>query len=586
MAETVRKNLGMVTAYAYAVSKGYSGTEEKFAELMASYADVAQDAEASAQAAAQSATTAEQKATQAAGSATNAAGSATSASESAQAAAGSSNSASLYAQNASASAINAAGSASSASTYAGNASASAQAAEGFADAAQEFSTQAAGSADDAEAAKDLVLGMNAVANTLPAGSQATASYSNGTLTLGIPKGDTGEKGDPGDTNDAPLIYSSASGSVANFTDGADNLPMKSAVVSIEPIQEGSGDPSPENVRPISGRTGLSVVRSGKNLLPMPIVSGSYDYTTTITVNDDKSFVINKTSSSGWSTFILGRFTLKPGTYTLIESDDNNANSQLVLDKVIGGTTEVLITTRYNKRNVFTIEADTLVQARYTRSGIADNVLTKLMLFIGNTATATDYEPYKGSTYSVNLETEAGTVYGGYVDLVSGKLIVDRAIETITKDSNWYSFSTGSGNSSAVVQLANIPLYVIGSSNKNGSICSSGLELQNYWTSARQNESGITDNGYAYTQTGVLRFHRLDVSTITTLAEFKSAFPDTQVCYKLATPTEIQLTQQEVRTLLGVNNIWSDGGDMAAEYPADTKLYIDQKITEAIAAALA
>ena len=149
MAETVRKNLGMVTAYAYAVSKGYSGTEEEFAELMASYADVAQDAEASAQAAAQSATTAEQKATQAAGSATNAAGSATSASESAQAAAGSSNSASLYAQNASASATNAAGSASSASTHAGNASASAQAAEGSANAAQESATTATAKAGEA-----------------------------------------------------------------------------------------------------------------------------------------------------------------------------------------------------------------------------------------------------------------------------------------------------------------------------------------------------------------------------------------------------------------------------------------------------
>lgn len=151
MAETVRKNLGMVTAYAYAVSKGYSGTEEEFAELMASYADVAQDAETSAQAAAQSATTAEQKATQAAGSATNAAVSATSASESAQAAEGSSNSASLYAQNASASATNAAGSASSASTYAGNASASAQAAEGSANDAQTSATQAAGSVTTATA---------------------------------------------------------------------------------------------------------------------------------------------------------------------------------------------------------------------------------------------------------------------------------------------------------------------------------------------------------------------------------------------------------------------------------------------------
>lgn len=42
-------------------------------------------------------------------------------------------------------------------------------------------------------------GIVASATTLPAGSQATATYSNGTLSLGIPKGDKGEKGDTGST---------------------------------------------------------------------------------------------------------------------------------------------------------------------------------------------------------------------------------------------------------------------------------------------------------------------------------------------------------------------------------------------------
>lgn len=39
--------------------------------------------------------------------------------------------------------------------------------------------------------------------------------------------------------------------IVTFSDGA-NLPMPSLKVGIEPIQEGSGDPSPTNVRPISG----------------------------------------------------------------------------------------------------------------------------------------------------------------------------------------------------------------------------------------------------------------------------------------------------------------------------------------------
>lgn len=39
-------------------------------------------------------------------------------------------------------------------------------------------------------------------------------------------------------------------------------------VSLEPVQAGEGEPSPENIRPISGRDAVSVTRCGKNLLDM------------------------------------------------------------------------------------------------------------------------------------------------------------------------------------------------------------------------------------------------------------------------------------------------------------------------------
>ena len=48
-------------------------------------------------------------------------------------------------------------------------------------------------------AKEQWENMSAEAETLPAGTPATASYSGGVLYLGIPKGDKGDKGDAGDT---------------------------------------------------------------------------------------------------------------------------------------------------------------------------------------------------------------------------------------------------------------------------------------------------------------------------------------------------------------------------------------------------
>ena len=59
--------------------------------------------------------------------------------------------------------------------------------------------------------------------------------------------------------DKLLVSESASGAVASFDDGADDVPISSLKVALEPVQLGSGDPSPSNVRPI-------VASNGKNLL--------------------------------------------------------------------------------------------------------------------------------------------------------------------------------------------------------------------------------------------------------------------------------------------------------------------------------
>lgn len=97
-----------------------------------------------------------------------------------------------------------------------------------------------------------------------------------------------------------------------------------------------------------------------------------------------------------------------------------------------------------------------------------------------------------TTYAVDWISEAGTVYGGTLDVVSGVLTVDRA---------------------------NIPSY-------------NGETITEPWLSSMDE----------YTPG----------ATPTTGA---------QVVYKLATPLIYQLTPQEVKSLLGVNNIWSDSGDV-------------------------
>ena len=59
---------------------------------------------------------------------------------------------------------------------------------------QQNATDAEQSADDAAASAAEITGMSAQAETLPAGSEATASYADGVLTLGIPRGADGSGG--------------------------------------------------------------------------------------------------------------------------------------------------------------------------------------------------------------------------------------------------------------------------------------------------------------------------------------------------------------------------------------------------------
>lgn len=161
---TIVKDLGAVSAYAYAVEQGYTGTEEEFAELMASYATVAQSAAASATAAAQSATAAAGSASSASGSAATATTKASEAASSASSASGSASTASAKASEAATSATNAgtsasaaAGSASTASTAATsatNAKTAAETAQTAAETAQGKAETAQGKAEDAQSAAE------------------------------------------------------------------------------------------------------------------------------------------------------------------------------------------------------------------------------------------------------------------------------------------------------------------------------------------------------------------------------------------------------------------------------------------------
>lgn len=61
----------------------------------------------------------------------------------------------------------------------------------------------------------------------------------------------------------------------------------------------------------------------------------------------------------------------------------------------------------------------------------------------------------------------------------------------------------------------------------------------------------------------------------------------QVVYELATPTSYELTPPTITTLLGINNIWADCGEVAVKYPRDimTRAEVQRMIDAAIYGAI-
>lgn len=375
------------------------------AETAQGKAEAAQTASESAQALAESAAqTATTKATEAAASAA-------SVGEAAQTATAKAAEATASASAASGSATTASTAASTATTKASEASASATAASNAQTAAETAQGKAEDAQEAAEAARD-----EAVAEV--------ASIS----------GALDDKAD--------IIISNAEGAIATFEDGGDDMPMVSCVAKIEPVQSGSGDPSPQNIRPITGWTGASVV-------------------------------------------------------------------------------------------------------------------------VSPTQDAQD-----GTIYPISWQSEAGTVYGGTVDLVSGLLTVDRVLTTIN-DLTW------SRNNTRGIFYATIPQKV---NNRDNSLMCDSLPYKGTADSVVHAVQAIGESGIASSINTSQSYIYLNHGEITTQVALKEELGNAQITYQLATPQTYQLTPVEVKTLLGLNNIWADTGDVEVEYRADTKLYIE-KLTQ-------
>ena len=176
-------------------------------------------------------------------------------------------------------------------------------------------------------------------------------------------------------------------------------------VSWKPTQEGSGDPSPENVRPIKGRTEVKVERCGANLLNIKPFDTSTKNGVTFEYVPEGGIHIQGTASASADSPTFPVWHLPPGKYYGLDMGAGIAASIVVLRN---GRNQWL-----NTKGIFEILAGDVTKYWYAivANGATLNNTIYPYIVPGTTAPTT-YTPYIGSTNTLTLPE---TVYGGEVD---------------------------------------------------------------------------------------------------------------------------------------------------------------------------
>ena len=342
-----------------------------------------------------------------------------------------------------------------------------------------------------------------------------------------------------------LMIGASNGSVASFSDGGANMPMKSCIVAIEPVQSGSGDPSPSNVRPITGWTECNLNRYGKSLID------------TSTLEREKYLATDGSTNNSGSSNVTDYIEIKSNTayvftfdFTSLMSSGNrnicfyNSNKTFI--------SYVVYTSDVNTKKVI---INTPNNAKYVRITTDKNY--------------TDMSLNEDTIYNIEFKDGSNplTVYGGTLDIVSGVLTVDRAMV----DLGTLTWVDGGTNVFASV-LSGVKVYTSGLSPY---LCS------NYKTINVTNQTPSDDKvvwQYYNTQTV-----RIKDTTYNDKDVFKEAMDGVQLVYELATPITYNLTPTEIKTLLGSNNIFADTGDVLnAEYTRDASIIINELLERVIA----
>lgn len=334
----------------------------------------------------------------------------------------------------------------------------------------------------------------------------------------------------------------------------ENYPL-GVVASWEPVQEGRGEPSPDNIRPIKGRDSVTVERCGRNLLN----PAKYEATTktingiTFTRLDTGEVVVNGTAT-GTAVYVL----IKNFPYQISLSTDRNwmivSKNVISAQGLVSGVT--LVRPSDNTRLYVRVESGITVKNTVIQPQIEKS-----------TTAPTTYTPYIGSTNTLTLPE---TVYGGEVDAVTGEGKETWKTLTLDGTENWTFQTTNSpGKKGFVLQVPEIATPEK-PAIKGDIVCSQypGITANDTY----QCKNGISvesqENHYFRIYNDTYAGGTVDDWKSYLAAQHEAGTP-VQVCYKLAEPVPFTATgAQALPALAGLNTILTDADSVTVTGRAD------------------
>lgn len=448
---------------------------------------------------------------------------------------------------------NAASSANEAATNATNSAELAQTAADNANSASESANSAAGTANNAadnansaaESANSAATNANQVADEIQ--QKADSGAFNGKDGLNAPQIDDTQITTTNPWSSMQIVKTlcppfTVSGSVVQCYPVA-NYPL-GVKVAWEPHQEGEGEPSPENVRPIVGLDEVQVARCGASLFDFYSLipeTATLNGITADKLPDGRIHVHGTNTNDGFTNVV--HVTIPTGQKPTFPAGTYSVGSNFNVGTNLG-----------NKMGSFYAAEQMTVSYFYIAVGSNATVdFYAMPMLVAGDVPSTAYKPYTGTTATLGLPY---TVYGGEVDVETGEGwqtvdVISMAVADMDnsdnfpgwRNQNWVGNYVQDTNQDA--QFKDVADYIASNVDGGRRLRFNGGKVV-YFTS---NESGI----------GL------------TQSELKTQYPDLvfQFAFKRLAPTSIQATgPQSLPALPGTNTIYADAGDITVTGASD------------------